>query len=92
MKLLLMIKHDFDKHHWYDFSTQQTLSAIIVAFVWFDAFYWMRLFYDYAFFINLLTATITDIKAFAIMLIILLVGFANVIYIFSLADPTKECA
>ena len=54
INLLLMVKHEWWADSWYGFKAQQDLAAIAVAFVWYQAFYFMRLFDSTAFFINLL--------------------------------------
>jgi len=69
---------------WYNFATQQKIAVIAVAMVWYKAFYWMRLFDTTAFFINLLNATFKGITAFMIMVILLLFGVSNVMYILNL--------
>ena len=46
----------------------------------------MRLFNETAFFINLLTKTLAGIKAFSIMLIILVMCAANIMYILNRED------
>ena len=55
-----------------------------LAFVWYKVFYWMRLFKDPAFFMNLLTRTLGDIVPFMLMISILIMMFSNVIYILNL--------
>ena len=69
---------------WYNFETQQKIAAIAVTMVWYKAFYWMRLFDTTAFFINLLNATFAGITAFMIMVVLLLFGVSNVMYILNL--------
>ena len=46
----------------------------------------MRLFEETAFFINLLTKTFEGIKAFTVMMIILIMAIANVMYVLNLKD------
>ena len=46
----------------------------------------MRLFNETAFFINLLTKTLHGIKAFAVMMFILLMCISNVMYVLNLDD------
>ena len=59
-----------------------------LAFVWYKVFYWMRLFKDPAFFMNLLTRTLGDIVPFMLMISILIMMFSNVIYILNLIDQS----
>jgi len=86
--MLLMIHHDFYRYQWFDYKTQQNLIVLAIAAVWFQAFYWMRLFDATAFFINLLAETFADIKAFVLMSLILLTAFANAFYVINLTDPS----
>jgi hypothetical protein len=44
-------------------------------------FYWMRLFKSTAYFITLIFRTIADIKIFALMLVLIVLAFANFILI-----------
>ena len=46
----------------------------------------MRLFTETAFFINLLSKTLSGIKAFSVMMIILIMCIANIMYILNLED------
>ena len=48
----------------------------------------MRLFTETAFFINLLNKTLSGIKAFSVMMIILVMCIANVMYILNLEDQS----
>ena len=52
---------------------------------WYKIFYWMRLFNNFAFFINLLSRTFSDkyFVSFMTMLIILTLAIANMVYIFN---------
>ena len=62
-----------------------TLSGIAVMMTWYKVFYWMRLFNNFAFFINLLNKTFNDkyFISFMAMLIILTLGVANMVFIFN---------
>ena len=84
--LFLMIKYDFFYDDWFSFENFKFMAALAIASTWFKAFYWMRLFEETAFFINLLTKTFEGIKAFTVMMIILIVAIANVIYVLNLKD------
>ena len=56
--------------------------------VWYKLFYWLRLFKDPAFFMNLLIKTLKDIKAFMVMMSILVALFTNILFIFNLVDES----
>ena len=49
----------------------------------------MRLFIDTAFFMNLLTKTLKAIRPFTLFLVILIVAFANMIYIVDHVDNSE---
>ena len=59
-------------------------------FVWYKSFYWMRLFTSTAFFINLLKETFYGIKAFVIMMTILVLCVANLLYILNLRNDNEK--
>lgn len=61
-----------------------------LAFVWYKVFYWMRLFKEPAFFMNLLTNTLGDIVPFMLMISILIMMFSNIIYILNLVDQSAS--
>ena len=90
LNTVLMIKHDFFFHSWYGFSTQKHWATLAIALVWYKAFYWMRLFTETAFFINLLTKTLSGISAFSLMTFILLMGIANIMYVLNLDDDNQD--
>ena len=60
------------------------MGIVAIFFVWYKAFYWMRLFTETAFFINLLNKTLTAIIPFSMMMLILLMCISNVMYILNL--------
>jgi len=68
------------------------VAVISIGFVWYKFFYWMKLFTDTSFFINLLSRTFSDrnFRAFTIMMIILICTFSNVIYIFNKTRGVRE--
>ena len=51
--------------------------------LWFRAFYWMRVFESSAFFIILIKKTLSGIRPFLILCIVIVVLFANILYIFN---------
>lgn len=56
-------------------------AMIAVFFVWYKTFYWMRLYKQQAFLMNLLMKTLDAIVPFTIMSVILLMMFSNMLYI-----------
>ena len=65
---------------------------VAVIFVWYKVFYWMRLFTNTAFFINLLTKTLKGIIPFTVMLLILLMMFSNVLFILNSVNQDLDDA
>lgn len=86
MLTFFLIIFNTKEEGWYNYAMQQRLAATAVAFIWYKAFYWMRLFDSTAFFINLLNATFKGITAFMIMMILLLFGVSNVIFVLNLSE------
>ena len=86
MVLGMLIKNDYFIESAYNIPTDLMLTAIVVALTWYKVFYWMKLFNTTAFFMNLLTKTFEDynFQAFFIMTVILILAFANVIYILNI--------
>lgn len=87
---LFLIVWPTNEDSFYNFSMQQKLAAVAISFVWYKTFYWMRLFDSTAFFINLLTATFTDIQAFVIMMLLLILGVSNVMLILNLNEQEDD--
>jgi hypothetical protein len=59
----------------------RTIGAVACWMMWFKVFYWMRLFKKTAHFITLISTTIYDIRIFSIMLVIILIAFANFFFV-----------
>ena len=57
---LLITEETFKDDHDMNRQTRMTLAGVAIAFTWFKLFYWMRLFKNFAFFINLLIKTFND--------------------------------
>ena len=55
LNIVLIIKHNFFFHHGYDFNATKHWATLTILFAWYKTFYWMRLFTETAFFINLLS-------------------------------------
>ena len=67
------------------FSSNELPSIVAYAVfcLWFRAFYWMRIFEGSAFFIILIKKTLIGIVPFLILCIVVVVLFANILYIFN---------
>ena len=85
--LYLLIGEDFLRDNSSQITEQHNLTFAVIAVMmtWFKVFYWMRLFNNFAFFMNLLSKTFNDKNfiSFMAMLIILTLGAANMVYIFN---------
>ena len=82
----VLVLNECLNHALIDSTALKFCSMLAVIFVWYKTFYWMRLFKEPAFFMNLLTKTLTDILPFMLMLSILTMLFSNVLYILNLVD------
>ena len=82
---LLLTEDSFDDDSVINDKTRMTLAGITILMTWYKVFNLMRLFNNYAFFINLLNKTFIDkmFTSFMAMLIILTLGVANMLYIFN---------
>lgn len=89
LNLILVLNECLD-HAIIDSTTLKFSSMLAVAFVWYKIFYWMRLFKDFAFFMNLLIRTLTDIVPFMVMVGILMMGFSNILFILNLVDQSAS--
>ena len=61
------------------------IVAYTIACLWLKAFYWMRVFERPAFFVLLIKETLIGILPFMILLFIVLVLFANILYIYDVS-------
>ena len=83
-----LVLNELLDHFILDHEFLKVCTMFALAFVWYKVFYWMRLFKDPAFFMNLLTRTLRDIVPFMLMISILIMMFSNVIYILNLIDES----
>jgi hypothetical protein len=67
-----------------DANLIRAIGAVGCFVMWVKVFYWMRLFKSTAPFVTLIMTTLADIKVFMIMLIIIILAFANFYYILNL--------
>merc|ERR1712226_1404193 len=90
--LFIMTSNDFfdGKTLWKEW--QSIVAVISIGFTWYKFFYWMKLFKSTSFFINLLSRTFSDknFRAFTVMMIILICGFSNLVYIFNKTRGVRE--
>ena len=63
------------------------LASICCFFMWTKSFYWLRLFTETAYFVKLITETFEDIKVFSMIMLIIILAFANS---FILMDSDKD--
>jgi len=60
---------------------QDSLIPIAVLLIWVQVFYWVRIFEQPAFYINLIERTLSDMSAFLIIVVLAISLFANLFYI-----------
>jgi len=68
----------------------RTLGSISSFFMWIKVFYWMRLFKNSAIFVTLIVSTLSDLRTFLMVVLIILLAFANFFYILNLNTPASE--
>ena len=89
MNFMLILNELLD-HAIIDSTALKFCAMLAIIFVWYKLFYWMRLFKNPAFFMNLLGRTLSDMKPFLLMITILLMMFANILFIINLVDKSKS--
>jgi hypothetical protein len=62
----------------------RTIGAYACFFMWCKMFYWMRLFESTAYYVKLIVQTISDCMTFMLMILIILLAFANFFLIINL--------
>ena len=65
----------------------RAIGALAVFFLWIKVFYWMRLFASSAYFITLIANTIFDIRVFTVVVLLVIMAFANFFYVINLNTP-----
>lgn len=85
MTNLLIVVNEILERSLIDPELKPYIVAYAVFSLWFRAFYWMRVFGRPAFFILLIKRTLYGILPFMMLVVIILLLFANVLYIFDLA-------
>ena len=81
-----LILNEWVDRSWTNNNALKLCSVTAIGLVWFKAFYWMRLFKEHAFFMNLLKNTLLDIVSFLLMLAILIGCATNMIYVIIKVD------
>lgn len=66
------------------------IGAYACFFMWCKMFYWMRLFESTAYYVKLIQQTITDCLTFMLMILIILLAFANFFLIINLNMEGRE--
>lgn len=62
-------------------ETVRTFGAFSCFFMWIKVFYWMRLFSSLAYYVKLIQQTISDSLQFMLMVLIIILSFANFFYV-----------
>ena len=84
----VLVVNEWVNHFFLDSKSLKVCTMLALVCVWYKLFYWLRLFKDPAFFMNLLIKTLKDIKAFMVMMSILVALFTNILFIFNLVDES----
>ena len=62
-------------------SRIQDIGSWAIFFMWIKVFYWFRLFPQYAYYVKLITQTISDSRAFSFLVLIIMIAFGNFLYV-----------
>jgi hypothetical protein len=65
------------------------LASFQTVILWLMVFYWVRVFPELAFYVKMITETMVDIFYFMIMLILVIMMFANGMYVLNRASITN---
>lgn len=65
-------------------NTINLIGAVAIAIMWLKMFYWMRIFKPFAAFIRMVEAIVKSISVFSVMLVLVLLSFANIIMVLQL--------
>jgi hypothetical protein len=65
----------------FDVQLIRTYGAFACFFMWIKVFYWMRLFSALAYYVKLIQQTISDSMNFMLMVLIIILSFANFYYV-----------
>ena len=65
-------------------SHVRTFGSIAIFLAWIRLFYWMRLFKNTAYYVNLISQTIIDVKVFILLMIVMICAFSNLFSILNL--------
>ena len=60
----------------------RTLGGCVLFLLWIKMFYWLRLFNTTAYFIKLILKTISDLRHFIILIVIIMTAFITMFYVF----------
>ena len=80
LNLCLMI-NDLLQFHYLENDAITFYTFLAVLLMWFQLIYWFRLFGSTSFYIKLIFKTVSDIALFTIIFVIILMGFANGLYV-----------
>lgn len=73
-----------------DNTIMRTIGAYACFFMWLKMFYWMSLFESTAYYVKLIKQTIADCMTFMLMILIILLAFANFFLIINLNMLDEE--
>ena len=69
---------------------KKALYAVACFLMWIKIYYMMRIFSQTAHFITLMTKIVEDVQTFTIMLIIIILAFANFFYVVDMGDKEQN--
>jgi hypothetical protein len=72
-----------------DHSQLSQFTASCTVLLWTILFYWMRIFSDLGFYVYLILETLRDTKHFLILVLMVLITFANALYILEIANHAE---
>jgi len=70
-----------------DIKLVRTFGAFASFWMWIKVFYWMRLFSSLAYYVKLITDTVIEMSNFMLMVLIIVLAFANYFYVVNLNLP-----
>lgn len=66
---------------YFDKKRIQDIGSWAIFFMWIKVFYWFRLFPQYAYYVKLITQTISDSRDFSFLVLIIMIAFGNFLYV-----------
>ena len=78
---LVLVYYTFDHNYQETSGNVREVASLCTVLMWIKVFYWMRLFTSTSFYVKLIRETLYDIRYFIILFIIILMTFANALFI-----------